>query len=408
MVLDELIKLLNDKNWKLSSSNKNFQFFSPPNDLGFDSSYKLPVPAKEDVIDFDKAINAASRVISEIYQKNFDQLITDVENYLDVLKKDAIFFKLTSDEVMFGNTLEINHIWKFLKNISTSYTNFLYTDFINSFKNVYNAENLNKLADPVLKFTRLRLVDLEYKSFSIGVSADSMMGNTKIPYQDVANWRKDKVLSFKKEVIDIDYNDKAEIDSLMEKYNDEERKKIFGPIIQSINAKEHKVYITDKTFQPKRELRRLPPTTVETILPKQEDKSGEHDIEMVQLITAVDKTKKSFTIRTEDLEGDLFSQKTTEFLWNEDTIVIDDNVIQFKKPLTYKVTLDTDEGIFRASHEVLPLDASSSELKQMKSLILSQIIDLFKRYLLLKDSSDSIGKEAEEIVAYFNSISKPQ
>jgi hypothetical protein len=406
MVLIELIKLLNDKNWKLSSASKNYQFFTPPEELGFDSSYSLPVPSKEDTINFNRAIKAASNVISDVYQKDFEQLVSDVENYLDVLKKDAVFFKLSSNEAMFGDTLEVNHIWKFLKNISTSYTNFLHIDFYNTFKEVYNSEKLKKIADPVLKYSRLRLVDLEYKSFSIGVSSDSMMGNTNLPFRDVIDWRKDKVLTYRKEVIDIDYGDKNEIDSLLEKYNDEERKGIFGPIIQSINSKEHKVFLTDPSFKPKKELRRLPPSTVDTIIPKQKDKSVEQDIEMVQLITAVDKSKKSITIKTEDLEGDLFSQKTTEFLWNEHNIVVDDNIIHFKNPITYKVTLDTEDGIFRASHEILPIDASSKDLKQMKSLILEQIIEFYKRHLQLKESTGPLGPEAKELVSFFMMISR--
>ncbi len=406
MILDALIKFLNEKNWKMSSANSNFQFYSPPSDLGFDSSYFLPVPSKEDALDFDKAILLASNVISEIYQKDFTQLITDVEDYLGVLKKDAIYFKLSSEQTMFGNTLEISDIWKFLKNINSSYTNYLHIDFIKSFKNRYNAEKLRSIANPVIEYSKLRLVDLEYKSFSIGISADSMMGNDKIPYKDVVEWRRQKMTSYKKEIINVNYNRRDEIDSLLEKYNEEERKKIFSPLIKSINTEGHRIYLTDQSFGITKELCKLPTSTVETILPKTEAGQEEPDIEMVQLITAIDRNKKSITIRTDELENDLFSKKTTEFNWQQDNILVDDKTIQFTQPIVYKVILDTNNGIFRASHEILPIDATSSTLKHMKSQIESQIVSLYERYLHIKYAPSWSNKEAQELVEYFNKITK--
>lgn len=404
MLLNELIKVLTEKNWVLKDSNSRFQFYKPPKELGFDEPYVLPIPSNEQVYDFNKAMKIATNVISEVYQKDISQLITDVENYLDVLKKDAIYFKLTSEEVMFGNTLEINDIWNFLKNLSASYQSYIQINFFKYFSNIYNAEKLNKIIDPLLKFSRLRLVDLEYKSFSIGVSADSMMGNETIQYKDVSQWRKKKVQLYKNEIIDINYNDREAIDKIVKRYDDDERRRIFDPLIKSINSREHRIYITDSTFNPRKELRKLPDSTVETILPKAKEVKEERNIEMVEIFTTIDRSKKYFTIKTDELGKDLFSQKINEISWRLDSILFDDKLVQFTIPIEYKISLDETEGLIKASHEILPLNASSTDLKQIKTLIENQIINLYKKYLQIKDTEGEKNSESMKLISFFNKV----
>jgi hypothetical protein len=404
MLLNELIKVLTEKNWVLKSSNPKFQFYVPPKDLGFDESYVLPIPSNEKVSDFDKAIKIASNVIGEIYQTDISQLITDVENYLDVLKKDAIYFKLTSEEAMFGNTLEINHIWSFLKNLSASYQNYIQVNFYKHFSFVYSADKLNKIIEPLTKFSRLRLVDLEYKSFSIGVSADSMMGNETIHYKDVSQWRQKKVHLYKNEILDVNYNDREAIDKIVKKYDDNERRKIFDPLIKSINAREHRIYLTDPTFKPKKELLKLPESTVQTILPKVKEVMDEPNIEMIEIVTTIDKSKKYLTIKTDELGKDLFSHTINETSWKLDEISVDDKPVKFTVPIEYKISLDAGEGVIKASHEILPLNVKSTDLKQIKSLTESQIVSFYKRYLQVKDTEGEKSDDLNKLIAFFNKI----
>ena len=404
MLLNELIKILNDKNWILKSANPKFQFYIPPKDLGFDESYVLPIPSNEQAADFDKAIKIASNVIAEIYQKDISQLITDVENYLDVLKKDAIYFKLTSEEAMFGNTLEINHIWDFLKNISTSYQNFMQVNFFKHFSNIYNVDKLNRIIDPLIKFSRLRLVDLEYKSFSIGVSADSMMGNDIIQYRDVAEWRQNKVHLYKNEILDVNYSDRETIEKIVKRYDESERRKIFDPLIKSINTREQRIYLTDPAFQPKKELRKLPESTVQTILPKIKEVKDEQSIKMVELFTTIDKSKKYIKIKTDELEKGLFSQTINELTWKLIEIIVDDKPVKFAVPIEYKISFDEVEGVVKASHEILPLNAISTDLKEIKLLIENQIVNLYKRYLQVKDTVGEKSDEIKKLIVFFNNI----
>lgn len=404
MLLNELIKVLTEKNWVLKSTNPKFQFYTPPKDLGFDESYILPIPSNEKVSDFDKAIKIASDVISEIYQTEINQLITNVESYLNILKKDAIYFKLTSEETMFGNTLEINHIWNFLKNLSSSYQNYIQVNFYKHFRTIYSAEQLMKIIDPLTKFSRLRLVDLEYKSFSIGVSADSMMGNETIHHKDVSQWRQKKVHLYKNEILNIDYNDREAIDKILKKYDDNERRKIFDPLIKSINSREHRIYLTDTTFNPRKELRKLPESTVETILPKVKEANDEQNIEMVEIITTIDKSKKYLTIKTDELGKDLFSHTIKETTWKLDEIIVNDKPVKFAVPIEYKISLDAGDGVIKASHDTLQLNVSSTDLKQIKSLTESQIVSLYKRYLQVKDTEGEENDDLKKLIAFFDKI----
>lgn len=405
MQLNELIKVLTEKNWVLKSTNPKFQFYVPPKDLGFDESYLLPIPSNDKVPDFDKAIKIASDVIGEIYQTDISQLITDVGSYLDALKKDAVYFKLTSEETMFGKTLEINDIWNFLRNLSTSYQNYIQVNFYKHFSTIYNAERLHKIIEPLTKFSRLRLVDLEYKSFSIGVSADSMMGNDIIKTEDVSKWRQKKVHMYKNEILDVDYTDREAIEKIVKKYDDDERKKIFDPIIKSINAREHTIYLTDPKFSPRKELRKLPESTIEAILPKVTEVKDEQNIGMIEIITTYDKSKKSLTFKTEDLDKNLFSHTINETNWQLDEIIVDDKLVKFSVPIVYKISLDADKGVIKASHDTLQLNVSSTDTKEIKSLTENQIISLYKRYLQVKDTADEQSDDVKKLIAFFDKIS---
>ena len=145
----------------------------------------------------------------------------------------------------------------------------------------------------MLELTRLRVVALEYHSFSIGVSADSFMGKSEIDIKDIQDWREVAVKSYKEDVIDINFDSRADVEKVLEKFNDEERRKIYDPLISSINnSSDYYISITDQNFTTKRKLKRIPSQTVDIILPKEIKKEPEKkDIRFYKTIVAIDESK---------------------------------------------------------------------------------------------------------------------
>ena len=204
-MLKELIKYIEDKNWRLQREGEKFLFYKPPVELGFEDTYLLPIPKDIAKEDFNITINDTIKFISELYQIDTHEITHDVSDYFEVMKKDAMYFKLNSENTMFQKTLEVNDIWNFLKNLSASYTNYIKIEFAKNFYPQFGADNdrqkkaLNKLLD----LTRLRVVALEYASFSIGVSADNFMGKNEIDVKEIQEWRGQIVKNYKNDVIEV-------------------------------------------------------------------------------------------------------------------------------------------------------------------------------------------------------------
>ena len=219
MKLETITDYLEDKKWQLNKIGEKYLFYVPPVELGFSADYFLPVPRRKKTDDFDRVLQETAAIISEIYNVNIEAIALGVTDYFDILKKDAIYFKLSSENVMFQKTLEINDVWNFLKNLTTSYTNYIKVELRNNFYTQLGADNnrVKKLQNKLIELTKLRVVALDYQSFSFGVAADTMMGRTEIEHKEVQRWREKLTRNFMADVVGVDYGSRNDVESILEK-----------------------------------------------------------------------------------------------------------------------------------------------------------------------------------------------
>jgi hypothetical protein len=405
-MLKEAIKFIEKNNWNLLREGEKFQFYKPPIELGFDDEFTLAIPKINDVPDFDEIANDTIRVISEIYGVDTTEIIHDVADYFEVLKKDAIYFKLNSDNLMFQKTLEINDVWNFLKNLSTSYTNYVKIEFEKNFHPLFGADNhrIQTVLAKLVDLTRLRVVALEYQSFSVGVSADSFMGKNEIEVKEIQEWRSQVMLNYKNDIIDIDFNSIEQIDHVLKHFNDDERRKIFDPLFSSINnSSDYYITVTDKSFKPEKRLKRIPGQTVDILIPKTIEK--ERPIKQMGLyrtIIPIDLSKSAVKLKLSDLQANpLFTQKLDGVEIPITHLIYRDQEISLVNPINCFIKFNETSGNFGAY--IADLD-TTFELDSFESLE-EEINEKFALFIDYYHNSNRIVDEKGQMIQkYLKSI----
>ncbi|HAY3503878.1 TPA: hypothetical protein JRX02_002324 [Elizabethkingia anophelis] len=169
----------------------------------------------------------------------YNKLIDDFNKraYKEDLKKNAFYLKFgtSHDNNKYGDTITLDDLTNvFLKNLNSSYKNFVEIDFEKSFSNkISDDKERRKLYNEASKYANLRAVDFKEGSFEIGLAYDSLMTH-KIEHPDVKEWSNNVAEKFGAIVLDENIDD-SELDNIMKEYNDDEREKIFKPIVKIID-----------------------------------------------------------------------------------------------------------------------------------------------------------------------------
>lgn len=406
MTLEKITDYLEDKKWQLNKIGDKYLFYAPPADLGFPSSYTLPIPRRKKAEDFHSVLEKTAVIIAEIYDTNVASITQGVTDYFDILKKDALYFKMSSENVMFQKTLEINDIWTFLKNLTQSYTNYIKIEFRNQFYSKLGADNnrIKKIQNKLIELTKLRIVAIDHQSFSFGVAADILMGRTEIEYKEVQKWREKLTRNFMNDVIAVNYSSRNDIETVLEKYTEEERKSIFAPIIGSINNNsDFTISITDKDYVVKRELKRISSQVTGLVLPKEINaEKPQKRIGFYRTIIPVDINKSAIKLRVSDLqENNLFTQKLEALDGIINHLTIDGKDIPLKKKIDFSVNFDEKNEIFQILIPVINIHFSLKDFNELQQEFNEQFSTLISYYLNIKGKPD---KRSKEIISYLKKI----
>lgn len=224
---------------------------------------------------------------------------------------------MSSENERFGKTLEVNEIWDFLKNLSTSYSNYVKINFLKKFGSLYESDSqkINIVSNRFLKFSNLRLVALEYRSFSFGVSVDRIMGRNEIESKPIIEWRENLINEFNDKVLGIDYSSEKVLTDLFESDESEEARLIYYPILRSVNNNsKYSISITNNEFVPKRTFGRVNKKIIQNLVKRQtEEMDEEVKTTFIRTVLPVDNSKSEIRLKVSDLEGEsLFTQHYNE------------------------------------------------------------------------------------------------
>jgi hypothetical protein len=403
----KVTQFLEKEGWQTDKSNEQFIYYQPPERLGFQDSFYLPIPVLKKTGDFQVRLDHSMKVIADIYNTQPEKLFFDVENYVDVLKREALYFRLSSAEVMYRHTLEVDHIWQFLRNLSNAYSNYLRIKFRQRFSSLFqdNPVKINRATATLLEYSKLRLVDLEFRSFGFGVAMDATMGNEKIDFKEIRSWRKEILQEFKKEVIDIDFNSKKDVDRVIQNFSEKERKAIYDPLIKSINRDEYIVSVTNNNFEPRRTFSNIPSSTIRNIFPSAEKEPEEPSVEMMQIIIPVDKSKSKHILSIREIENNLFSQPIEEYSTTLNVVEFENEVIQLNKSISFTIRQDKEHGTFDIIFEPLDLHLPVKDFSKIEDTFFKAFHNTYKYYEHIKKTRRKVtSKEDKKLVAFFDKV----
>ncbi|SUX47186.1 hypothetical protein [Chryseobacterium indoltheticum] len=291
--------------------------------------------------------------------------------YLYDLRKNAFYLKFSTNDRKYGDTIGLRELTNtLLKNLSTSYKNFVAIDFEKKFINLIPEEGKrNSVLKSVFEDTDLRMVDLKYGSFEIGLSTDKLM-KSHIEFKEVKEWANEVGDNYKRIVLD-DNIDNTEIKSLLDTYSDEERNKIFDPVLKIIKNHKYDLKVKSAREQKYSSLGINKDYVREQLVTKNFSMEVIYDVpkhlELITVTTIIDKNSKRKTINLEDTLFSSVNSSEYELTYNDfkkygyDSLSIDihipisienyDSYILLKaiyNEQTFSVTVDNDkieEGI---------------------------------------------------------------
>jgi len=271
-----------------------------------DTNIAMPVSLPEDYLPNSESFLEFNPVESSYYYEKIKEY--NGKLYLLDLRKNSFYLKFSTNDRKYGDTIGFRELTNvMLKNVSQSYKNFVEIDFEKKFGNIIPIDSeRNSMLRKVLDDTDLRMVDLKYGSFEIGLSTDKLM-KTNIGFKEVKEWADNVGDEFKKIVLD-DNIDKDELETIINNYTEEERNKIFEPIVKIMDNPNYDLTIRDNKEKKYHSLGLKKKDVSSKIITKnkivQEQQITEKNLELINVTTIIDKNSNKKTI---NLEHTLFS-----------------------------------------------------------------------------------------------------
>lgn len=153
-------------------------------------------------------------------------------DFLDIIREKAIYIKFTSD-IKAGGGVFIDDMLNVLDSIKQSYKNYIEIEYSKSSKNPIS-KKIKSAYDKLNDDNKLMLVDLDFASCNVGLAPNLVTSNNEVQLiKNSKKWKEEKFDDY----INTFFRDKfdAELFSKVgDRYNAEERKKIYQPLYNGI------------------------------------------------------------------------------------------------------------------------------------------------------------------------------
>lgn len=316
----------------------------------------------------------------ESYYFNFIEEFK-ANSYLQSLRQNAFYLKFAPNNLKYSDTIGLTELANsLLSNLSLSFKNFLKADFFLEFKEtITEKSNLNNLFNKILPELDLRMVDLKYGSFEIGLAVDKVMKNS-IENISVKNWAIEVGMKYKELVLDDDY-DKDTVNKILESYDEDDRKKIFNPIFKITENPNFSLQIKNSVKSTYKTIKIRDKSIIEKIVPKNLEinkKEEVKDYQIIQVTTVLDKNNSSKTIKLED---SLFSSSdNTEVILSNKDFEKYNYSLNFKISIPLRITTEKNSIKFFAKYdnENFEVIYSSDKIDEGILKITSKIFEYIK------------------------------
>jgi len=310
-------------------------------------------------------------------------------DYLNSLRSRSVSLKLEEKTNKYGGAFVISHVIDFLKNVNQSYQNYAEVQFTKTIDKDSVADfdySLSKFKNS----SNLLGSNTIFSSFGINISVDkSGVDNFDVFTKEFKEMRDNLFTEFKQDVIYPEYEDTIFQERISQKFTEEERKKIFSPVLNSITkSKDYKISLTDYEFKTKiKEFKPPNITTKNTLTPviKKEAQAIEEDTSLTRKIEqTTGKTKK------------VIFAENIKYLEQEYTLVnleFDKKKIYFNDPNIILIIFENN--YYRIEDDNYKIAVSNKDFDGILSLYSKSFI---LKYSTLVLSMENISDEEKELL----------
>ncbi len=304
-------------------------------------------------------------------------------SYIKDWELKGLYFNVEPSTNRLGPTVGIKDIWQVLQNVCKSFSEFVSYRVSNILAaNKVDDKTITATAKSLSSASRLRLVYLNLNSFHAGIAAESIKIDSLDNTDLLQEFTTEVLKSFQKEVLDNDFASPKDIDSLVDKFDVESRKKIFTPILEIINNTEITLNITDYSKKFNKHYKRVPKSEKVRLIPEVKKIPDIAVLPEQVLVTGyyvADKVGDQISLFPKDKI--MFGVRPVEsFPIHIDSAAFNDGkLIKFNYSLETEVTFD--DGVFQLSFPPLSILISSKKEADLVDIFNDEFIRLYNEYL---------------------------
>lgn len=163
-----------------------------------------------------------------------------MNDFIEKLREKAVFFKLTS-KPKYGGAVSLEDVLKVFKSLVESYHSFVDIEY-EKINTQVDKTKIRNIKSGLSEENNLIVVDLKFESYGMAISPNTITYNHSIPdIKNILKWKSNAFETYKDFVLDADFNNEKYLQKVKTKYNEEQRQRIYKPLIDGIANNERAV-----------------------------------------------------------------------------------------------------------------------------------------------------------------------
>lgn len=285
-----------------------------------------------------------------------------------VLGELAFYLNIKNKKKSNGTHPAISHVTATLNEVEKSYNNYYPAVFSKEFG-----------TDTSYQKSQLIAVNAGRGSFGIALASEflSSAGNS---IDGVYAFNKEVGQKFKEDVLEADFTTEAGLRDIESKFNAEEMKGIFQPIIKIANSKHVSLSLADRNFLPTRPLKKISPEASIRLVGAKAERTTEIEDEK-EVITMVIEKGKNEDINSLSgkslMQRSLYTKQDAELNFELNTLTWKQYSFKLVSPIVISVNFENQR--YHAKYEPVDLDLFNSNYQALKDQTQETLVQLYNR-----------------------------
>jgi hypothetical protein len=335
-------------------------------------------------------------------ETEFDGLTLAQNHYLLTMRERAFHLRVEPINKKHSHAPYVDNVVTVLSKYTHSWNNYIGVDYENNLGD----ENAGILAATIQSTTKaetaLLLVDLNFRSFGASIASDTYIMQKAAPPK-IRKWRLNLFDRYKKDVIEVDYQSDDEVQQLIKKYDDEQRRRIYTPILAlfkpsnpfSLSLTDANYSYTERIFPP------IAQDIVQKITPPKSVEDTEDSKKLIRVFAVVaegsSKLNKSNIIQQDEMNK-------AEWTRTLSGIAVGSASLLLSKPLEIRVSYDAPNYTIQDDRfDILVTGLSNDELMENFNRVFIQTYD--RIWELQEDVSVEDDRIRKHLLEYVQSRS---